>query len=204
MNDGGNPMTKILQSGWFCALIGGLSYWGVTVAVWRTPVIPRSAFPGVTEALKPSWEFSNPELDQLIADLRAQKAALAAREQQLNELAIRLKAEREEIGVVTQSVARLQAEFDRNVVRVKDEEVANLKKLAKMYAAMTPEGAANILKELPDDDMVRIFSFMKDSETAPILELLAGQGPEQAKRGARITERLRMSLARTTTAQKQP
>jgi flagellar motility protein MotE (MotC chaperone) len=154
--------------------------------------------------LKPSWEFSNPEVDQLIADLRAQKAALATREQQLNELAARLKAERDEIGVVTQNIARLQAEFDKNVVRVKDDEVANVKKLAKIYAAMTPEGAANILKELRDDDVVRIFSFMKDSETAPILELLAGQGAEQAKRAARITERLRMTIARATTAQKQP
>ena len=195
-------MTKIFQSSWFCALVGGLSYWSATVVVWRTPVIPRPAAVVAKEALKPSWEFSNPELDQLISDLRAQKDALATREQQLNELAIRLKAEREEIGVVTQNVGRLQAEFDKNVVRVKDEEVANLKKLAKIYAAMTPEGATNILKELRDDDVVRIFSFMKDSETAPILELLAGQGTEQAKRAAKITERLRMTIARTTTAQK--
>jgi flagellar motility protein MotE (MotC chaperone) len=197
-------MTQIFQSGWFCALMGGLTYWGATVAVWRTPIIPRPSSVALKEALKPSWEFSNPELDQLIADLRAQKAALATRERQLNELAVRLKADREEIGVVTQNIARLQAEFDQNVVRIKDDEVANTKKLAKMYAAMTPEGAANILKELRDDDVVRIFSFMKDSETAPILELLAAQGAEQTRRAARITERLRMTIARATTAQKQP
>ena len=34
-------MTKIFQSSWFCALVGGLSYWSATVVVWRTPVVPR-------------------------------------------------------------------------------------------------------------------------------------------------------------------
>ncbi|HUI06965.1 MAG TPA: hypothetical protein VL486_08145 [Verrucomicrobiae bacterium] len=196
-------MTKVFQSRWFCALVGGLSYWGATLAVWRTPVIPRLAAGALKATARPSWEFNNPELEQFIFDLRLQKVALAKREQQLNALAVRLNAEQEEIGAVTQNIARLQAEFDKNVVSVKEGEVANVRRLAKIYAAMTPEGAANIMKELHDDDVVRIFSFMKDSETAPILELLAAQGADQARRAAKITERLQMTIARTT-VQKQP
>ncbi len=193
-------MTKILQSGWFCALIGGVSYWGATVAVWRTPVIPRPTSMALREALKPSWEFNNPELDQLITDLRAQREALTTRERQLNELAVRLQAEREEIGIVTQRVAQMQMEFDRNVVRVREEEAPNLKRLAKIYAAMSPDGAVSILKEMKDDEIVQILAFMKDSETAPILELLAKVGVAEAKRAAQISERLRVALYRNSAA----
>ena len=63
------------------------------------------------------------------------------REQRLNELATRLDTERGEISNATLSVQQLQADFDKNVLRVKDEETANLKKLAKVYSAMTPDGA---------------------------------------------------------------
>jgi hypothetical protein len=75
-----------------------------------------------------------------------------------------LKMEREEMTVVsTQNVAQMQAEFDRNVVRVGEEEIANLKRLAKIYAAMSPEGAASIFHEMKDDDVVKVFAFMKDA-----------------------------------------
>ena len=191
---------KFLQSGWMCALLGALTYLSATVSVWRSPQfrLPTHKKPVLSSVAKPSWEFQNSEVDQLVADLQLQKSALAEKERQLNELAIRLKAERQEIGIVTQQVARMQAEFDRNVVRVHDEETANLKRLAKIYAAMTPEGAVSILKEMNDDEVVKILAFMKDGETAPILELLARPGTTDAKRAAHISERLKSSVYRST------
>lgn len=98
---------------------------------------------------------------------------------------------------MTQQVGRIQTEFDRNVVRVREEETANLKRLAKIYAAMTPEGAVSILKEMKDDDIVKILAYMKDVETAPILELLAKPGVADAKRTAQISERLKAIVYRT-------
>jgi flagellar motility protein MotE (MotC chaperone) len=180
-----------------CAFVGAISYLVTTVFVWPTPRIPPRVAPAVLSACigapDASWNFRNPEVDQLIADLQAQKGNLASREQELNELAARLDAERQEINVVTQTVARLQQDFDQQVVRVRAEETANLKKLAKIYSAMSPEGATVILKELPDEQIVKILMFMKDSETAPILELFAKQGQNEAKRVALITERLRLA-----------
>jgi hypothetical protein len=41
---------------------------------------------------------------------------------------------------------------------------------------------------------------MKENETAPILETLAKSGTDQAKRAALISERLRLSISRPSTA----
>jgi hypothetical protein len=57
---------------------------------------------------------------------------------------------------------------------------------------MTPDGAASILKEMTTDQMVKILVFMKESETGPLLEMLAKTGPDEARRVAEITERLRL------------
>lgn len=195
-------MTKILQSSWMTALIGAIVYLGTTIALWKTPTPPphaKAIEALMSKAPKPSWEFDNPEVAQLIDDLTAQKSAMQTREKQLDELAARLKAERDEVNGVMASVTKQQAEFDKNVVRVREEELLNLKKLAKIYAAMTPEGAVAILKELNDEDIVKIFALMKDSETAALLELLGGRGQPEAKRAALITEKLRLTISRAPT-----
>jgi flagellar motility protein MotE (MotC chaperone) len=89
----------------------------------------------------------------------------------------------------------MQKEFDSNIARVTAEEVVNIKKLAKTYAAMSPEGAAVIMKELDDNTLVKILAALKDSESGPIIELLGRQGDAAAKRMALITDRLRTYLS---------
>jgi flagellar motility protein MotE (MotC chaperone) len=194
-------MIRLLQSKWIVAVIGIISYVVTTAMIWRPP--PASA-PATTpssptgdEVAVASWRMRNPEAEQLIAELRQQKEALDKKEQQLSELSLRLQNERAEIIAVTQSVTRLQREFDRNVIRVKEEETANLKKLAKVYAAMAPEAAAAILKELPEEQAVKVIMFMKEAESAPILETLAKTGDGEAKRVAALSERMRLALTRT-------
>ncbi len=194
-------MTPLLQSSWAVVLAGTLSYvmglwFSLPAVVKRLP--PRS--PAVTERGRPdepSWNFRNPELDQLITDLAREKEALAVRQQQLNDLAARLATERSELNQTLSNVVRMQKEFDQNVLRIRDEEVPNLKKLAKVYAAMTPQAALTIFKELEDDKIVKILTFLKDSEAAPILESMAKAGEAEAKRAAAITERVRLSISRT-------
>ena len=61
---------------------------------------------------------------------------------------------------------------------------------------MTPEAVAAVFKELKDDEVVKILSFMKETESAQIMELLAKQGGAQAKRAATISERMRVVVAR--------
>jgi flagellar motility protein MotE (MotC chaperone) len=142
----------------------------------------------------PSWNFQNPDLEQLVADLKKEKEALAKREAQLNELAARLESERKEINSVTQTVAQVQRDLDQSLTRIKEEESANLKKLAKLYSSMSPDASVLILKQMDDTALMRILLFMKDTEVAQTLENLGKQGPAEAARVAALTERLRLSV----------
>ena len=203
---------KFLQSSWVICLIGCATYLGSTLAFLNPKaVLPvhaqepgegGSEFAGETMLTGPSWDFNNPEVDQIIAELRAEKVSLDEREKQLTEFAARLKSEQQELTVATQAVSRLQKEFDRNVTRVREEEAANLKRLAKLYATMTPEGAANVLRNLEDEQLIKVLVHMKEVETAPILELMAKPALEDAKRVAGISERLRLVLYRSPGATK--
>lgn len=191
-------MIKRFQSTWTASVVGMLLYLATTGLVWKPPsATDPTANPAeaATRSNGASWAFHNPEVDLLIVELKQEKASLAKREAQLKELAERLQAERLEINLVLQAVQQLQTEFDNNIVRVTAEEATNVKKLARTYAAMTPEGAAPILKQMDETTLVKILATMKESETAPILEAMAQQGEANAKRVAAISERLRLSLA---------
>ncbi len=194
---------KMLQSPWVASLLGLILYAATTVLLWRPPA-PAPAGPPASVAPRegPSWTFHNADLEQLVSELKREKESLADREKQLADLAARLQTERLEISQVTQHVQQLQAEFDRNIVRTREEELVNLKKLAKMYAAMTPEGAGAIFKQLDDPSLVKIMMFMKEAETGPILEHMAKQSEPQAKRAAALSERLRLALPYTPTTKR--
>jgi len=187
-------MIKLLTSGWVTAAIGAVVYLTSTAVFWQTPKPPPVVKIDTTvHNVGPSWEFSNPEADQLVNELKDEKKAVADRQQQLNEMAARLDAERAELSQVTQSVRILQNDFDKSVVHVQTDEIANLKKLAKVYSEMDPTTAAVVLGEMDDVAIVKIMIFMKDDETAGILEALAKKGQTQAHRAALISDRIRLS-----------
>ncbi len=192
-------MTKILTSSWMTLPVSAVVYFAATFLFWKTPVPTRTVGPddqpAATAPSATSWEFTNPESDQLIGELKAEKKSLSKREQDLNDLAARLETERSELTLVTQSVHQMQTDFDKNVVRVQDDETANLKKLAKVYSAMAPENAADILSQLDDIAVAKIMVFMKDADTAGIFEAMAKKGPTDSKRAAALSERLRLSTA---------
>ena len=191
-------MTRWLQSSWFTALIGCVLYLAVTAALIR----PRHTEPRQTvmsgsqaaAADQPSWKFRNPEFDQWIEELRRQKEALTLREQQLQELQARLNADRLELISATQTIHQLQTEFDRNVLRIKDQEVDNLKRQAKIMAGMSPESAAGLINEMSDDEAARILFTMKADEASALLEALSKISQTEAKRAAGLTEKMRRML----------
>ena len=195
-------MIRILQSSWLTALLGCLLYLGTTLALLRP-----DKFTAVQLLLSdrsaeddPSWKFKNPEFDQWIAQMKDEKEALALREQQLNEWQSRLDAERQEISTVTQTVARLQADFDKNVVRFRAQETDNVKRQAKLMAAMSPTGAATMFNEMADDDVVRILFTMKTDEASVILDTMSKLGKSEARRAATLTGRLHQVLPFSTNA----
>jgi flagellar motility protein MotE (MotC chaperone) len=195
-------MTKLLQSSWSVAGIGALLFIATIFFALRPNrfLIAASQLGSATAhaAEKNTFllEENNPEFDQLISELKKEKAGLAEQAQRLKELELRLQSERAEITNVTQTIHRLQKEFDQSVVRVREEETANLKKLAKTYAGMAPESAAIILKEMTDDQIVKISVFMKEGEMALIFEAFSKLGKDEPRRVALISERVRLAVFR--------
>jgi flagellar motility protein MotE (MotC chaperone) len=195
-------MMRILQTKWMAVTVGTVSY---ALTTWLC-LQPQKQFLRAAEALRatgtvkatapagPSWTFQNPELNHLMGELKVERETLRSRATQLDELEARLSAERQEICLVTQTVFRLRKELDATVNRVTDEEAVNLKKLAKVYATMSPTGAARILKEMDDDQIVKILSLMKEAETAPLLESFGQSDKLDVKRAALISNRLRLTI----------
>jgi flagellar motility protein MotE (MotC chaperone) len=196
-------MIRLLQSSWFVAFTGCLLYLAATVAVLNPSKFAGAQFlkPDFSADDDPSWKFRNPEFDQWVAQIKTEKTSLDLREQNLNELQTRLNSELQEISTVTQTVARLQENFDQNVVRFKAQDEDNVKHQAKL---MSPEGAIAMLNEMPDDDAVRILYTMKTDEASLILDTLSKMGAAQAKRAAKLTERLQQVLPPPTTAAATP
>lgn len=194
---------KILQNSLLASLLGLVAYVVVTVLVWPPPVAPqptemsRDEIVAQAKAAVPSWEFNTVEADLFMEELRNQKTELNRREKELQDLAERLQIERLELNTVTQAVYQLQLQVEAQIVRINAEEAANIKKLSRTYAAMSPEGAAPILKEMEESTLIKILAIMKETETAPILEAMSRLGPEDAKRVAKVSERLRFYLAQT-------
>jgi flagellar motility protein MotE (MotC chaperone) len=199
-------MVRFLQSAWMTMFLGGLLFFATTGALLK-PAKFEAAMANAAEAAKPgnnepSWKFRNPEMDQWIEEIKSEKEALNAREQQLKELETRLNAERQEISAATQTVYQLQTDFDKDVVRLKAQDADNLKRQAKLLSAMSPEGAAATLNEMSDDDVVRILFTMKADDASLALDTLSKLGKEQAKRAATIIERMRVALPPITSASK--
>src|SRR5262245_38007711 len=118
-------MMQILQAPWMAALIGGIMYLATTFALLKPHqigVVVEAKEVVRPPSTDPSWKFRNPELDQWITEIKQEKEALALREQQLNEFQARLDAQQKELSLVTQAVHQVQADFDKNVVRFKQQE----------------------------------------------------------------------------------
>jgi flagellar motility protein MotE (MotC chaperone) len=182
--------------------IGGVLFLGTTAALLKPSQLPAVEIGGDTEVRhivsnEPSWKFQNPQMDQWIQEIQAEKTALKVREQQLKDFETRLNAERQELSVVTQAVAQMQSDFDKNVIRLNAQDTDNLKRQAKLLSSMSPEGAAATMDQMSDDDVVRILFTMKPDDASLALDTLSKLGKVQAKRAATIIELMRRTLPPT-------
>lgn len=210
---------KFLTSSWLVILLGSVTYLGTTAVLVikaKDDIVPKPVVKAEGDAhgeeakpiavvRGPSWEFVNPDLDEMIAELKQQKADLEVEKKSLREFSDRIQTERQELIQMTQQVHRIQKEIEAAIIRVRDEETPNLKRLAKTYSEMTPEGAATVMKGLDDISLVKVLLIMKETSAAPILEDIAKKSDADAKRMALVSERLRLAqMNRTKPASTSP
>ena len=192
---------RIIQAPWLAPLMGTLIYLVTTFALLTQT---KFAVPESEEKLEvsaendPSWHFHNPEFNQWVAQIKTEKESLDERAQQLNELQIRLNAERQEIMTVTQLVYQLQSNFDKNVVRFTAEQVDDAKRQSKVIANMSPDGAAKMMSEMPDDQTLAILFALKNDQSGAILDAMSQMGQSSAARAAKLTMQMRKVLSAPT------
>lgn len=174
--------------------VGGLSFFITMFAVVKTMnfdgVKPPEPVPLAADD-NPSWHFKNPEFEQWVTQVKDERAALATREEQLKEWETRLKAESREISTITQTVTKMQNDFDKRVLQFKEQEMGNAKKQIKVVSGMTPEGAATMFNEISDDEVTKLLFAMKPDISGPILDAMSKLGAAQARRAALVTQRLK-------------
>ena len=137
-------MTKLLTSNWMTLPVSVIVYLAATVAFWKTPRAAETpgraglhGQAGAVMGIQKSRGRPTPGRIEGGKKRGREKAAAAHRTRAAPRTPSGLKSPRP-----PNPCNRLQKEFDQNVLRVQEEETANLKKLAKVYSAMTPEGAA--------------------------------------------------------------
>ena len=201
-------MMSMLRSPWMVALVGTLSYLLTTIGLWRVPPLPRPA-PPTAVAAAAAMDFSrlsDQEIDQLVANLKEKKQSLEEREKRCQQWETRLRAEHAELQhlmdridqvrtQVDQAVARVEAKDAASNARLQQQEAAHWKRMAKVYAGLSPQTAGAILKEMDDEQLLKLMSGLKDQELITLLQYLASRGPEDAKRAAALTQRLGLSAA---------
>ena len=196
------------------SLIGGLLYLAVTAALilkgYKPPAPPPAKVAKAVEkdgvsgaplagktadeinGTTQSWNYYNEDIEHLITYLKDTSNSFRIRQKDLDELGQRLAAERAELASVTQSVARLRDDIDKQVIRIQDDEIINVKRLAKTYAGMDPSSAAKVFAELDEKLVVKIMSQMKDDQNAAILDALAKTNAQGAKLAAALSDKLRL------------
>ena len=189
-----SPLTIILTAGlmFFLTMFLVLSttHFGAVTLAGQEPASPSD---------DPSWKFHNPEMDQWIAQIKDEREALAVRTQELKDWEARLNVESHEIAGVTQAVSKAQTEYDRRVVMFKAQEKENLKKQIKVISGMSATGAALMLTEMSDDEVIKLLYTMKPDISAAILDAMSKSGQLQARRAAALTQRLQDVLPTAST-----
>lgn len=187
-------MPRIIQNPITVAVLAGLMFFGTMFMLLRAMPLGQVTAPEKKAPIAeddPSWKFRNPDIDQWVSQIKSEHEALAVREQQLKDWEARLTSESREIATVTEAVTHTQEAFDKRVLTFTDQQKDNVKKQLKVIADMTPDGAAAMLNEMPDDEVAKLLYTLKPDVSGAILDAMSKAGGAPAKRAAMLTQRIK-------------
>lgn len=133
---------------------------------------------------KDQSRFNQSEIDLLQA-LRSRRALLDQREKELNDRESFIQAAEKRLDDKVASLEGMKSDMEKLLgqrneqqeTRAKEED-ARLRSLVRIYEAMKPKEAAQILQRLDMDVLLGVVERMKDAKVAPIL---ANMDPERAQ-----------------------
>lgn len=141
------------------------------------------------------WGFASEYISNLEEELKQRITALEVREAELAAYESRLGADRAEIEEIKDQVELMREHLLEGIVKLESDEKDNLKRLAKTYAILDPKATVSIFNELDDATVVKILFFMDSETVGAVLEEMVtanGNGSEQVKRAAKISDMLRL------------
>ncbi|MDI9349917.1 MAG: MotE family protein [Candidatus Symbiobacter sp.] len=112
--------------------------------------------------------FSQSEIDLLQA-LAERRDNLEAREKSLQQREMTLAAVEKRLGDKAAALEGTKAELLQLVNRRNEADQESLRRLVKIYEAMKPRDAAQILEKLDTDVAIGVISLMKENKVAPIM-----------------------------------
>ena len=141
-----------------------------------------------------SWNYINPDIDELARQIAEKKTALDEREKALDRMQQQLERERKEWATVTNWVTTIQEEIDQLVTRVTEDEAESLREIVTVYQKMDPPDAAKMLYELNDERIAKIFKFLKQSEVSEIIKVWLKEDDQKIKRVHDILDQYHRTL----------
>ncbi len=192
---------KFLTSSWGLALLAALLNLGTTTGLIlaqkdHLSVLEQKELPPSKLKAPPKlWSFKSEEIEELVVELKGERAKLETRETELAKLEAQLKSERAELDKVRTDIKAMRDEMSKAIPEVQEAESKNLKVLAQTYSTLTPTAAVAILRELDEQMGVKILSMMKTEKVGAILQEMTRQQDKDdnmAKRAARISDKLRL------------
>lgn len=151
------------------------------------------------------WNFWTIEIEDLANELKGEKERIRKQGEQVDRREAQLVAERQELNKVRAELEGIRQEIAAKVIEINADEMKNIRALAQTYTNLTPKAAVAIIRELDDNNVVKILSVMKPDVVAPIFEELsrtAGTDGSLALRAATLSDRLR--LVKSTKASPTP
>lgn len=195
---------KILRSPWALAILALVFGLGTQAGVlaWRLGFVggshekhPEASPPPAQVPETLAWSFLTPEIERLRGELHSRLEGVALRERELEDYDNRLKAERAELEKLKVDIEQKRTLLSTSFIAIEAGEQKNLKTLAATYTNLSPAAALAIFKEMDDEMVVKVLSFMKPDPVGQILEEMArtreGEGT-LAGRAAVISNKLRL------------
>lgn len=157
----------------------------------------------VHEERERGWSFWTIEIEQLANELKEEKERIRKQGDQVERREAQIAAERRELTKVRTELEGIRQEISSKIVEINADEAKNIRALAQTYTNLTPKAAVAIIRELDDNNVVKILAVMKPDVVAPIFEEMsrsAGTDGTLARRAATLSDRLRLiKLTKTAT-----
>ena len=155
--------------------------------VFQEQIVPmwQGELPSAVEGQLIAEKLKRFDPDSVLFVLQAietEQAGIAVERDSLESIRMLVNLKVEELKAETQALASLRRESAEAETATADRREASFTALAKMYSAMKPQEAAEVLNELDDKTVVQLLSKMKDRQAAKLMELI------DANRAAKLSK----------------